>query len=135
VSLSAILDDPDEAKQRLGLPASGVLELSHLEADPFVCSNLSLDRSSLIVDRFHQLRDGNSIEAGKPAEPSGGDRVLTAFVGTEHAGPNRPFRGDLDGLQRQPPGFTGLAQSDTQGYFCYRFFLAWHLLLLYVESW
>ena len=70
MSVSAFLDDPDEAKQRLGLPASGVLELSHLEADRFVYSNLWLDRWPLIVDRFGQLFDGNSIETGKSAEPS-----------------------------------------------------------------
>ena len=53
MSASAVLDDPDEAKQCLGLPASGVLEFSHFEANRFVCSNLWLDRCSLIVDRFH----------------------------------------------------------------------------------
>ena len=68
-SASAFLDHPDETKQRLGLPASGVLEFSDLEADRLVYSNLWLDRCSLIVDRFHQLFDGNSIETGQSAEP------------------------------------------------------------------
>lgn len=73
MSAPALLDEPYEAEDGLGFPASGVLELSQLEADRFVCSNLWLDRCSLIVDRFHQLFDRNSIETGKYAETSSGN--------------------------------------------------------------